>query len=104
MESVLSLRVSDTIHVQMGDQIISESRLIMVIPMYFHIFTWIFKFMNSAYKNDLSCILERHEVLSSGKSCFYRGQITVTLKKQAYRSKIIARNQGNAESRLVCSS
>lgn len=50
MESILSLRVSGTICVQKEDQIISESGIITIIPVYFHIFTQTYKFMNSAYK------------------------------------------------------
>lgn len=49
MESVLSLAVSGTIHIQKEDQIISESGITTVIPVYFHVFTQNYKFMSAAY-------------------------------------------------------
>lgn len=46
MESIQSLRVSGTIHIQKEDQLISESGIITVMPVYFH------PFMSSAYRKQ----------------------------------------------------
>lgn len=52
MESIQSPRVSGTIHIQKEDQIISESGIITVIPVYFHVFNQTYKFMSLIYKKQ----------------------------------------------------